>query len=217
LRKIILIDNKWDIRSGALQYVLKASKGTDTEVAGIFPVDDSSRETVEKAETMLRNIKQDFASEGISFSSYVIGPDPGAFMRKIDDLMPASLVLFGDVKFSDEMVKGGVSIKALGEKLSCPVTTAEAVAAGAHAEKKTVSGINWVRFTVYLIGSIIMYAVFFPMLKGLNATIFMKGTVLGGIAVMVVVAVHAWIWGSTTQILPKLFKLEKTKDKEDVI
>ena len=216
MKKIILIDNKWDFKSPVLQYALKASKGTDTEIVGIFLTDDSSKETVEKAETTLRTIKQDFASEGVSFSSYVLGPDPRAFIRKIEDLMPASLVLIGDVKFSEEMVKGGASVEALKDKLTCPVTTAEAIA-GVHAEKKAAKGINWGKFIVYLLGSIVMYGVFFPMLKDLNATIFMKGTVLGGIAVMAVVAIHAWIWGNTTEILPKLFKLEKTEHKEDKI
>ncbi len=208
MKKIILIDSKWDIKSPAIQYVLKASKGTDNEIAGIFLTGDSSRETVEKAETTLKTVKQDFASEGITFSSHVMGQDPKAFIKKIDDLMPASLVLTGDVEFSEEMAKGGASIKALKERLTCPVSTAEALS-DAHAEKKTAKGINWGKFIMYAIGSVIMYGVFFPMLGTLNEKIFMTGTVLGGLAIMAVVVVHAWIWGNTTHILPKLFKLEK--------
>lgn len=206
MRKIIIIDNKWDIKSPAFQYVLKASKGTDTEITGIFPITDSSEETA--AEATLNSIRQDFASEGINLSPHVMGTDPEAFIRKIDDLMPASLVLIGDIKFSEEMVKGGVSIEALRAKLTCPVTTIDAVA-GARAEEKSSSGINWGKLVMYGIGSIIMYGVFFPMLKTLNEKIFMTGTVLGGLAIMAVVVVHAWIWGNTTHHLPKLFKLEK--------
>ncbi len=208
MKKIILIDSKWDIKSPAIQYTLKASKGTDTEIAGIFLTDESSRETVKKAETILKTVKQYFASEGITFSSHVMGPDPKAFVKKIDDLMPASLVLIGDVEFSEEMAKGGVSIKDLKDRLTCPVTTADAIA-GAHAEKKTAKGINWGKFIMYAIGSVIMYGVFFPMLGTLNEKIFMTGTVLGGLAIMAVVVVHAWVWGNTTHILPKLFKLEE--------
>ncbi len=208
MKKIILIDSKWDIGSTALQYILKASKGTDTEISGIFLAADSSRETIEKAEAALKTVKQKFASEGVGFSSHVVAPESRAFMKKIDDLMPASLVLIGDVNFSDEMVKGGASTAALKEKLACPVTTVDAIA-DAHVEKKPAKGINWGKFIIYAIGSAIMYGVFFPKIDMLNEKIFMTGTVLGGLAIMAVVVVHAWIWGNTTDILPKLFKLEK--------
>jgi len=209
LKKIILIDSKWDINSPAIKYVLKASKGTDTEIAGIFLAGDGGRETLENAEAALRSVKEAFESDGIPFTAHVTGRDPKAFTKKIDDLMPASLVLIGDAEFSEEMVKGGASIKALKERLTCPVTTAEAIAAGEHAQKKTAGGINWGKFIMYAIGSAIMYGVFFPMLKVLNGKIFMTGTVLGALAIMAAVVIHAWIWGNTTQVLPKLFKLEK--------
>jgi hypothetical protein len=209
LKKIILIDDRWDFNSPLLQYALKASKSTDTEIAGICFAADATRETINKSETMMREVKNNFAAEGVSFNTYVAGSDPGAFMKKLNDLMPVSLVLIGDVKFSEGMVKGGVSIKALKEKLTCPVTTIEAIIAGAHAEKKHAAGINWGMFILYLIGSMLIYGVFYPMVKNLNATIFMKGDVLGAIAIMVVTIVTAWVWGNTTHILPKLFKLEK--------
>jgi hypothetical protein len=37
----------------------------------------------------------------------------------------------------------------------------------------------------------------------------MKGTVLGAIAVMVVVAVHAFIYGSFTEFFPRFLGLDK--------
>ena len=45
-----------------------------------------------------------------------------------------------------------------------------------------------------------MYGVFFPKIKMLNETIFMTETVIGGLAIMAVVVVHAWVWGNTTHI-----------------
>ena len=137
-----------------------------------------------------------------------MAPDADAFMTKINGLMPASLVLIGEADFTAEMKKGGASIEALKEKLTCPVTTAEDLAA-AHAGKKPAKGINWGMWIIYAIGSVIMYGVFFPKIEMLNEKIFMTETVLGGIAIMVVVVIHAWVWGNTTHILPKLFKLEK--------
>jgi hypothetical protein len=208
LKRIILIDSKWDMNSPALQYAMKASKGSDTEIAGIFLAADGSRETIDKAGTVLDSVKQKLSSEDIGFSSYVVAPDADVFMKKVNDLMPASLVLTGEANFTAEMKKGGASIEALREKLACPVTTADDIA-GAHAEKKPAKGINWGMWIIYVIGSVIMYGVFFPKIEMLNEKIFMTGTVLGGLAIMLAVVIHAWIWGNTTHILPKLFKLEK--------
>ncbi len=208
MKRIILIDGKWDMNSPALQYALKASKGADTEIAGIFLVADNSKDTIKKAGAVLDLIKQKLSSEGTGFSPHIIAPEPDAFMKKIDDLMPASLVLIGDLKFSKEMAKGGASIEALKEKLACPVTTAEDLAA-AQAEKKPEKGINWGKFIIYAIGSALLYGLFYPKIEMLNEKIFMTGTVLSGFAIMFAVAIHAWVWGNTTSILPKLFKLEK--------
>lgn len=208
MKRIILIDGKWDINSPALQYAMKASKGADTEIAGIFLAADSSRETIEKAGGILQKVKQKFESAETGFSSSIVSQDPDAFMKLINDLMPASLVLIGDVSFSDEMVKAGADIEALKEKLACPVTTVADLAV-THVEKKAAKGMNWAKWILYAIGSVLLYGVFFPKIEMLNEKIFMTGTVLGGIAIMAAVAIHAWIWGNTTTILPKLFRLEK--------
>jgi len=208
LKKIIVIDGKWDVQSQSVQYAMKASKGADTEIVGIFLADDGTAKTAEKAESNLKKVKQEFSAAGIGFSSYIVSSEPQSFLKKIDDMMPASLVIIGDVKFSPDMVKGGASLEALRKRLSCPVTTAGELA-GAHAEKKTSKGTNWGVWLIYAIGSALMYFVFFPNIKALNSKLFMTGTALGAVATMAVVIVHAWVWGNTTHILPKLFKLEK--------
>jgi hypothetical protein len=208
LKRIILIDTTWDINSSVLQYALKVSKSPDTEIIGIFLAHDTDKETIEKAENTLKNLAQDFSSKGINFNSQVVPQKPEIFIRKIEELMPASLILIGDVKFSEEMKKAGVSVEALKERFVCPITTADALEI--FEEKVHVKrSINWTRFILYAIGSVIMYGVFFPNIEILNKKIFMTETILGAIAIMVAVALHAWIWGNTTQILPKLFKLEK--------
>lgn len=208
MKRIIVIDSKWDMNSTTLQYALKASKGTDTDIAGIFLTTDSSQETVDSAGAALDSVKRKFSSEGVGFSSHVAVPEPDAFMKIMNSLTPASLVLIGEANFTAEMKKGGASIEALKEKLTCPVTTAEDLAS-AQAEKKPSKGTNWGIWILYAIGSVLLYGVFFPKIPALNEKIFMTGTVLGGIAIMVAVVIHAWIWGNTTHILPKLFKLEK--------
>jgi hypothetical protein len=208
VKKIIVIDSTWDMKSATLQYALKASKGTDTDIAGIFLTADGAQETIDKAGTVLDSVKQEFSSEGVGFSSHVAVPEAGAFMKIIDSLTPASLVLIGEANFTAEMKKGGAGIEALKEKLTCPVTTAEDLVS-AQAENKPAKGTNWGMWILYAIGSVLLYGVFFPRIESLNEKLFMSGTVLGGIAIMIAVVIHAWIWGNTTHILPKLFKLEK--------
>ncbi len=208
MSKIILIDEKWDFDSPISQYALKMAKGSDTEIVGICLTADTGDETVSRAQAVLSDIKQKFASEGIGFTSHVTGPDPKVFMNRIEGLMPASLVILGDITFSDEMIRGGADADALRSKLQCPVTTVDSLTSS-HEEKKPAKGINWGMWIIYAIGSVLMYGVFFPKIEVLNEKIFMTETVLGGLAIMVVVVVHAWTWGNTTHILPKLFKLEK--------
>ncbi len=208
MNKIILIDSKWQVDSPAVQYALNSFKNSDTQITAIFLADNSSAEVIEKAETALQEAKEKFVSAGIGFSSSVVTQDADAFMKLIDDLMPASLVLIGEPNFTADMKKGGASVEALKEKLTCPVTTADDLA-GLQKGKKPAKGTNWGMWIIYAIGSAIMYGVFFPRIESLNEKIFMTETILGGVAVMAVVAVHAWIWGNTTTILPKLFKLEK--------
>ena len=208
MKRIILIDSKWDMDSPALQYALKAAKGTDTEIAGIFLAADSSRETIDKGGAALDSVRQKLSSEEVTFSSHVVAPDADVFMKKIDGLMPASLVLIGEADFTADMKKGGASIEALREKLTCPVSTAGDLAAS-HAGEKPAKDFNWGMWILYAIGSVLMYGLFYPKIESLNEKIFMSETVLGGVAIMAVVVIHAWIWGNTTTILPKLFKLEK--------
>ncbi len=209
MKRIIFIDSTWDINSQALQYALKAAKGTDTEIACVFLAADDSTETIGKAGATLDSVRENFSSEGIGISSHVVAPDAEAFMTKINGLMPASLVLIGDAAFTNEMKKAGASVEALKDKLTCPVTTADSIHA-AHSEKAApAKKTNWFVWVLYAIGSALMYGVFFPKIESLNEKLFMSGTVLGGISIMAVVAIHAWIWGNTTTILPKLFRLEK--------
>lgn len=208
MKRIIVIDGKWDTGSPMLQYIIKASKGADTEVSGVFLTADSGLDTIIKAKFILNTIKEKFFSEGIAFTPVAVGPDAGEFLRKMESLKPASLVLTGDVRFSDKMKKGGASLEALKEKMNCPVVPADALGA-ARKEGGHAKGTNWVMWTIYAVCSALMYVVFYPNVKALNETVFMTGTVLGAVATLAVVIGHAWVWGNTTHILPRLFKLEK--------
>ncbi|MBF0457728.1 MAG: hypothetical protein HQK99_07515 [Nitrospirae bacterium] len=203
MKRIIVIDDQWDMDSPVLKYALKASKAADTEIIGILPVRGATQST--KLQRQLNAAGQKLASEGVSFSSYIVGTEREEFISRIKGLTPASLVLVGDTVFSG-LLKGTITIETLKKEISCPVTTARALDS---APKKIGKGINLISFIAYAMGSIIIYGVFFPKIITLNAKLFMSMTVQGAIAVMAVVVVHAWVWGNTVHVLPKMFRLEK--------
>lgn len=205
MKRIIVIDDQWDMDSPLLKYALKASKAADTEIIGILPVRGAEKTQFTKLQRQLNSVGQKLASEGVSFSSYIVGTEPEEFISKIKGLTPASLVLTGEGVFSGSL-KGSITIETLKKELSCPVTTARALDS---TPKKSGKGVNLISFMAYAIGSIIIYGVFFPKIITLNAKLFMSMTVPGAAAVMAVVVVHAWVWGNTVHVLPKMFKLEK--------
>ncbi len=81
------------------------------------------------------------------------------------------------------------------------------------ADKEKKKGTNIFRFLAFAALSVVSYFVFFPYIDKLNHLIFMKGTFLGALAVMAVVPVHAYIYGSFTEYLPKWLGLEKSAGK----
>ncbi|MBF0564361.1 MAG: hypothetical protein HQK89_03875 [Nitrospirae bacterium] len=208
MRRIIVIDGSLDIDSPALKYAKKASKVSDTEIAWLFLAPTEEGTQSKKIEEHLNLVRQKLEHEGVGFSSYIVAPKPLEFMNKINSLTPANLVLIGDVTFSNEMKKGGVSIESLKEKISCPIANAGTIEA-AHARKSSGKEINWGKFLLYFTGSAAIYGLFFPKIAMLNEKLFMSRSVAGALAIIGIIIVHAWVWGNTTHDLPKLFKLEK--------
>ncbi|MEW6602353.1 MAG: hypothetical protein AB1499_15380 [Nitrospirota bacterium] len=208
MKKIVVIDSNWVTGSPMLRYVIQASKGNDTEVCGVFLSAGGAANGAGNVKETLNAVREELASEGIGFTSVVVDPDAKDFLSKLESLKPASLVLTGSIRFSEKMKKNGVSFESLKKVMNCPVTTAEAFSSmekKAHRSKRSGLG----KWLMYAAGSAIIYTVLFPNVKMLNEKLFMTGTVLGALATMAVVVLHAWIWGNTTHILPKLFKLEK--------
>ncbi|MBF0463665.1 MAG: hypothetical protein HQK88_01220 [Nitrospirae bacterium] len=208
MKKILVIDDSWDINSPVLQYAIKASKAADTAIIGILPTRTGDRTQLNKLERQLNSVKERFAQDGISFNSYVVSVESEVFIDKVKALMPASLVLAGDTVFSDALKNTGVTLKTLKEALSCPVTTARSLNV-AHAKADKHGSVNWGMFVVYALCSMVMYGVLYPRIETLNIRLFMTMSVPGAVAVLAIVVVHAWVWGNTVHILPKMFNLEK--------
>jgi hypothetical protein len=69
---------------------------------------------------------------------------------------------------------------------------------------------NIFRFLAFGVLTAAIYLFFFPRIDYLNHALFMKGSILGGLAVMAVVAIHAYVYGSFTEYLPKFLGLDKS-------
>ena len=217
MKRILVVSQKLDMNSPAVRYGETIAKKEDAEVAFLFVVPSSMttpewigtqerdvKDALEKAKEVEASLKQHFDKEGIRSSFRAIRFEPGIFKKEISALMPADLIIAGQLEFSHEAAEQGISsIADLGAAFSCPVIDAEAM----ENHFKPISSKLWMRFMLYGIGSAFMYFGFFPHIKDLNK-FFMTNGALSGLAIMAVVATHAWIYGNTTECLPKFIKMD---------
>lgn len=217
--RILLLGQNLDIDSLAIRYATELAKGKGGEIVSLIPVSPMEpsleptiewieaqehrvKEEMEKAKRHAKEITEYFDKHGIACSSQVIKFEKGEFMEKMEALMPVDLVITDKLEFpSDLVIK---SITDLSTHFNCPVIDAEAM----YKTFKPVSAKVWMKFLLYGIGSAFMYFVFFPHLQELNK-FYMAGSIIGGIAIMVTVGIHAWVYGNTMECLPKFIKLDK--------
>nr|HID58252.1 universal stress protein [Desulfobacterales bacterium] len=218
MKRILLLEQKLDESTTAIQYAYRIAKRDGAEVLCLFLIPSSMTtadwietqervvgEDIKKAERIGMRIKQRFEDEGIRFSYRAIRFQPTIFMKELEASMPVDLVIAGRLTSPVEVADLGLgSIGDLGVRLNCPVIDAEAM----QKSFEPISPRLWRRFILYGIGSALMYFVFFPNIKHLNK-FYMGGGILAGLAIMVTVAVHAWVYGSTTECLPKFIRMDK--------
>lgn len=217
--RILLLGQNLDIDSLAIRYATELAKGKGGEIVSLIPVSpmESSleptiewieaqerrvKEEMEKAKRHAKEITEYFDKHGIACSSQVIKFEKEKFMEKMEALMPVDLVITDKVEFPSDL--GIKSITDLSTHFNCPVIDAEAM----YKTFKPVSAKVWMKFLLYGIGSAFMYFVFFPHLQELNK-FYMAGSIIGGIAIMVTAAIHAWVYGNTMECLLKFIKLDK--------
>ena len=167
--------------------------------------DASGKEGLERAERIGTSITRRFEDAGVRFSYRAIRFQPTVFMKELEETKPVDMVIAGKLAFPLEVSDLGVgSISDIGVRLNCPVIDAEAM----QKSLEPISQKLWRRFILYGMGSVLIYSVFFPHLKDLN-TFYMAGGVLAGLAIMATVGIHAWVYGSAMECLPKFIKLDK--------
>lgn len=218
MKRILLLEQKLDENTAAVLYAARIAREEGAEVSCLFLIPSSMttadwietqerlvKEGLEKAERVGINIKRRFEDEGVRFYYRAIRFQPTVFMKELEKTKPVDMVIAGKLAFPVEVVDLGVgSVADIGARLNCPVIDAEAM----QKSFAPISSKLWRRFILYGIGSALIYSVFFPHLKDLNK-FYMGGGILAGLAIMVTVGIHAWIYGSTMECLPKFIKLDK--------
>ncbi len=217
--RILLIGQNLGTDSLAIKYATELAKRKGGEIVCLIPVspikpsleptiewleaqEHHLKKEIEKAKRYAKEVSEHFDKHGIACSSYVIKFEKGEFMEKMRALMPVDLVVTDKLEFPPDL--GVKSITDLSAHFKCPVIDAEAV----YKTFKPVSAKLWMKFVLYGIGSAFMYFVFFPHLEELNK-FYMAGNIIGAIAIMATVAIHAWVYGNTMECLPKFIKLDK--------
>ncbi|AEH44208.1 hypothetical protein Thein_0325 [Thermodesulfatator indicus DSM 15286] len=165
------------------------------------------KEKKEKLENLLNEIKA--KGIGVEIEGKVIEYLPRAFMLALKEFSPIDLVIVGNLDLEPLASEKIKHLEDISIRLKCPVLSIKTLLPQERTSKKKVIS----KMCLYGSLSAISYFGFFPMIEKLNYKIYMTGTFLGAIAVLATVPIHAYIYGSFAECLPKLLGLEKSAGK----
>jgi hypothetical protein len=219
MKEILFIENLVNEKSSRLSQAigLASAKGLRLSALFVVPLHSDVSDWVEQVEKQVeeaeenvqafgRKMEAELETQGLSFRWKMVRGTSDAIMTSIGEFMPADIVLVGKLDLKPLAEKGVHNLEELSGKFHCPVLPVERLSADKEKKGKT----NLFRFLAMGVLSGLSYFLFFPQLDRLNHALFMKGTVLGGLGVMAVVAVHAYVYGSFTEYFPKFMGLDKT-------
>ncbi|MGD8367761.1 MAG: universal stress protein [Desulfobacterales bacterium] len=218
MKKILFIESLMSEKTSQLDEAigLASTKGLQLSALFVIPLYEEVSDWVEVQEKQVKEAEarvtaygeqmaSELEAEGQSFRWRVVMGHPDAVMDAINEFMPADILLTGKLEFEALSLPGIHNLEELSSHLHCPVLPVDRLAVDEAPKAK----INWLSFGIFGILSAAIYIFFFPRIDHLNHVLLMKGTVLGAIAVMVVVAVHAFIYGSFTEFFPRFLGLDK--------
>jgi hypothetical protein len=218
MKELLFIENLMHEKTSQLNEAIgmASTKGLRLSALFIIPLHpelsdwiEVQEKQVKEAEERVRAYGERMASEleakGQDFRWQMVKGTGDAIMKAISEFMPADIILTGKLDFETLALQGIHNLEELSGQVHCPVLPVERLAVG--EDHKT--GTNLLRFALFGGLSAASYLLFFPQINRLNHALFMKGTILGGIAVMVVVGLHAYIYGSFTEYLPRFMGLDK--------
>ncbi len=220
MEKIIFVEEV-DREPKNLSYVLQIAKNKGAHLSAIFliPVvvetvdwievqEKQLKEKEEKIEAFAKEVKKECEDEGIGFEWKVIQYRPRAFMMTMEEFSPADLIIVGDVSLKPLAEEGIKHLEDISARLNCPVLSLKSLMPQDKYSKAKIL----TRFSIFGGLSALSYFVFFPHIDQLNHIIYMKGTLLGALAVLFTVPIHAYIYGSFGECIPKLLGIEKAPE-----
>ncbi len=218
MEKIVFLEQNVEKKTPALNWVVEVAKQRECDLCCIFLIpptlqtsewvemqEKQSKEAMAKAEEVGKSLESELKKEGINFSWKVVQFTPSSFMEAVQESLPTDLIIAGDLDLEPLVEKGIKHLEDLSVTFSCPVLPANTL-----VKEKDQKGKIIARMCIFGIGSAAIYFGFYPLINKLNNIIYMKGGVLGALAVMCTVPIVAYIYGSFTEGIPKLMGLEKT-------
>ena len=218
MKELLYIENLMHEKTSQLNEAIgmASTKGLRLSALFIIPLHPELSDWIEVHEKQVQGAEKRVAAygermaaeleaKGQDFRWQMVKGTGDAIMNAISEFMPADIILTGKLDFETLALKGIHNLEELSGQVHCPVLPVERLAAGEELKDKT----NLLRFALFGGLSAASYLLFYPQIDRLNHALFMRGTVLGGIAVMVVVGLHAYIYGSFTEYLPRFMGLDK--------
>jgi hypothetical protein len=222
MEKILFVENLTDEKSSKVDHAIAIAEKKDLELSALFVIPvrqdvpnfpEVQAEQFKKAETKVSQFAEKKAAElkdrGRPFSWKVVQSTATTFMEAMEVFAPVDIIMTGKIDLEPFAEKGIKTLEDISMRFGCPVLPVE----GLMADEEKAKGKGYLRFLLFAALSAASYLVFFPYIDKLNHLIFMKGTFLGALAVMAVVPVHAYIYGSFTEYLPKWLGMEKSAGK----
>ena len=218
MKEILFIENLMHEKTSQLKAAIDMASAKGLKLSALFIVSlhpevsdwvEVYEKQLKEAEKRLSAYGERMASEldakGQAFRWRLVKGTGEASMNAINEFLPADIILTGKLDFESLALKGVHNLEELSSQIHCPVLPVERLVLSEAPNAKP----NLLRFALFGGLSAAIYFFFFPQIDRLNHSLLMKGTVLGGIAVMFVVALHAYIYGSFTEYLPRFIGLDK--------
>jgi hypothetical protein len=222
MEKILYIENLMDEKSSKVDQAVSIAEKKGLELAALFVIpvhpdvtdwievqEKQIKEAQEKVNQFVRKLEAELKEKGLPFTWKILQSAPTAFMQALEAFTPVDVIMTGKLDLEPLAEKGIKTLEDISTRFGCPVLPVEGLVTNTDKKK----GAGFFRFLLFAGLSAASYFVFFPYIDKLNHVIYMKGTFLGALAVMATVPVHAYIYGSFTEYLPKWLGLEKSAGK----
>ena len=204
MEKIVFIDQGTTPEHDRLKFILEMSTRRQANVEWLLLCEASA---IRDLEAQAMQMAQDqMAGTDLKISPHVVEYTADNFIRVLNELSPMDIIITGKLDLEPLAEHGIKELEDISTRFKCPTLPLLALI----PEKKDSKTKLLLRALIFGCLSAASYFLFFPQLDKLNHTIYMKGTVLGALAVMVTVPIHAYIYGSFTEIFPRLLGLEKS-------